>query len=305
MNTNQLFKRYIWLIDTIYSAGKISLKEIQNRWKQSAVNDDGSIIGERTFHRYREAIFSIWGIKITFDISNNTYRLANLGDLSEGGVNNWLVDSISIQNMIAQTKLLHDRVVFEQIPAGMRHMGPIVSSMSEGKQLYVSYKRFDADKPHSFYLQPYCLKQFRQRWYVVGKPHDHPEEIGPRIYALDRLQNVELTDQQYTMPNTFSAESYFRDHFGIDHQGKAENIRIRVAAKEANYLRSLPLHHSQRECNVMRETSDFTFQISPTLDFKQELRKLGSNCEILEPQWLRDEFYLEAIAIAEANKTKK
>ena len=65
---------------------------------------------------------------------------------------------------------------------------------------------------------------------------------------------------------------------------------MRVQASEANYLRSLPVHHSQKEVERTADYSVFEFYVGPARDFIIELRTYGANLRVLEPQWLVDEF---------------
>ena len=128
---------------------------------------------------------------------------------------------------------------------------------------------------------------------MVGKPEDHPEETEPRVYALDRVKELGLTDKKWHFPKDFDANAFFSGHFGVDHQGKPEHVRIRVDARTAQYMNTLPLHHSQKEELRTPEYSEFSFFIALTYDFKQELRKQGSNLQVLAPDHLRDEFVQE------------
>ena len=125
----------------------------------------------------------------------------------------------------------------------------------------------------------------------MGKPEDHPEEKEPRVYALDRVCELSVTDMPYKFPRAFKASDFFAGQFGIDRRNTlVEKVVIRVNANTAPYLRTLPLHVSQHEKRQDDESSIFTYEIAPTYDFIQELRKQGPNLEVLEPQWLRDDF---------------
>ena len=288
---NKLFQRLIWLVDTIYSAGRITRDEIDRRWRNSSYNDrPGSDYGERNFHRHRETILELFGIEILVNRTTKEYSINMLDDVQGSNVRSWLMDTFAINNMVNLAGDMRDRIIFEPIPEGSRYLSPIVSAMKEARKLRVTYQRFEAE-PHTFLLAPYLLKVSKRRWYLVGKPDDHPEETDPRVYALDRVRELSPTDEPYKMPRSFKATEFFQDYFGVDRRyEKAEKVVIRVNANTANYLRTLPLHESQREKTRDDNYSIFTYDIAPTYDFIQELRKQGSNLEVLEPQWLRDDF---------------
>lgn len=294
---NKLFQRYLWLVDTIYSAGEITREEIDRRWARSAYNDDKeSCYTRRNFFRHRDAIYEMFGIDIACDKSRgNVYYIKNLGDLKDGGMRAWLIDTFAVSNMVNLAGGLQDRIEFEQIPEGSRYLSQIVSAMKESRKLMVTYQRFDRPEPHTFLLSPYSLKVSKQRWYMVGKPDDHPEETEPRVYALDRVKDMAITDKLYVMPRGFDVREFFRYQFGVDRSNRqAETIRIRVKSLTANYLRTLPIHSSQYEEERNEQYSIFRYELAPTYDFVQELRKHGPTLEVLAPESLRERMRKDA-----------
>ena len=294
--TTELFQRYLWLIDIVHSAGEISRDEINRRWVNSPYNyDHEPEYAERSFHRHRDAILELFGIEIVCDKHKNIYKIANIDEMDTNGLRSWLVDTFAIQNMVNLSGDLKGRILFERIPEGSRYLSKIASAMLESRQLLFTYQGFTRPEPHTFFLAPYCLKVFNRRWYLVGKPEDHPEEDEPRVYALDRVKEIVSTDKPFKLPRNFSAVDFFEGYFGVDRTAKykPQLIRVKVSASTANYLRTLPLHSSQVEQERTDEYSIFTFFIAPTYDFVQELRKQGPELQIIEPHDLRDRFINE------------
>ena len=298
---NKLFQRLIWLVDTVYSAGHISREEIDRRWASSSYNDmHESQYGERNFHRHRETISELFGIDIVCNRYTKEYSISSLGAAESKGVRTWLVNTFAIQNMVNLAGDMKDRIIFESIPEGSRYLSAIVSAMKDNRKLQVTYQRFDRPEPHTFLLAPYCLKVFKQRWYLVGKPDDHPEEKEPRVYALDRVKGIETSDMTFKLPNTFDAEHFFDNYFGVDRrQSEVKHVRIKTDANTANYIRTLPLHTSQVEVERADEYSIFTYHIVTTYDFIQELRSHGPNLEVLEPIDLRKLFHQDSRLLAD------
>ncbi len=110
-----------------------------------------------------------------------------------------------------------------------------------------------------------------------------------RIYGLDRIEAVEITPRKYKLPAGFSAANYFASSFGIvtDDRIKPERIVIRANADHAPYLKSLPLHHSQRLINDNGNYADFELFLSPTYDFVMRLLHVGAMIEVISPESLR------------------
>ena len=301
---SKLFQRLIWLVDTIYSAGHITREEIDRKWEQSHYNDmHESQYGERNFHRHRDTITEIFGIEIVCNHTTKEYSIEGLDNNGGKRVRAWLMNTFAINNMVNNAGGLQDRIIFEEIPEGTRFLSTIVNAMKDGKQLWVSYQGFNRPEPHSFLLAPYCLKVFKQRWYMVGKPEDHPEEAEPRVYALDRVKELTMTDKSFRLPKDFKASLFFRSQFGVDRRiREAAKVVVRVSEFDANFIKTLPIHDSQIEMKNEDGWVYFSYYVAPTYDFIQELRKFGSTMEVLEPASLREQFKAESEKLKELYK---
>jgi predicted DNA-binding transcriptional regulator YafY len=129
---------------------------------------------------------------------------------------------------------------------------------------------------------------FKQRWYVLAAS-EYPDG-RLLIYSLDRFIEMVRTEEKYDIPEDFDVEEYFRSSYGVSSLGReAELVRLRVDAWQANYFRSLPLHHSQQEVEQSDEYSIFEYFLAPTHEFIREILSNGPAVEVLHPQSLRDE----------------
>lgn len=304
--TATLFNRYIWLVETIYSAGHISMEEINRRWANSQYNElREKELPLRTFHRHKEAIKAIFDIEIKCDRRiGNLYYIANTEDLEEESMRRWLISTFSVNSLLSESRALKQRILFEEIPSGQKYLTTIIETMRENRTLALTYKMFRQPTSFSCEVEPYCVKVFRQRWYMVA------HIVGTqriRIYSLDRIEALEPTNRSFKLPAKFDGRDFFAQSFGItvDEQCPVEKIRIRVTPKQSNYLRTLPLHATQNETQHSDSYSIFEYRLRPTYDFQQEIRKYGADVEVLEPQWLRDKFYEEAKANYELYNKKE
>lgn len=281
------FNRYVWLIDLIHRYGHIPLEEIGRQWERSALNEDRSPLAERTFHNHRMAIEDTFGIEIKCDRSLG-YYIANNDDLEHGGIRQWLLESLSMNNLLNESADLRDRILFEKIPSSQKWLPVIVNAMRDGNAVEITYQSFWRDEPNTFTLHPYCLKLFKQRWYVLGMSEGYP---SPRIYALDeRMIDVVPLKRALKKPAKFDAADFFSKYFGVTlDDRKASTVRIKVAAGQVKYLESLPLHDSQVLVERTPECSIFEYHLVPTYDFRQEILRYGPDMEVLEPEDFRDE----------------
>ena len=110
-----------------------------------------------------------------------------------------------------------------------------------------------------------------------------------RKLTLDRMTKVELTDETFEMPADFSPQAYFSEYFGVlTDETPMAHIVVRAHNWTPNYLRTLPLHHSQREIASTEHYADFSFDIRPTADFLGQLLSYGDGIEVLSPIDLRE-----------------
>ena len=289
MAASELFNRYIWLVDLIYRTGGITRDEINSYWSRSQYNlENEDEIPERTFHRHKDAIKELFDIEIYCDRSDGKkYKIANRDDMEQGGVRAWLLNTFAVNNLINESHHLKRRILFEEIPSGQRFLTPIIEAMRDGYTIDIEHHKFD-ENPYHVEIEPYCVKVFRQRWYVLGR---RPYDNKMRVYSLDRILDVRQTETKFSLPKDFNAEDFFSECIGIiigSH--KAEVVEIEVNDGQQNYIRSLPIHHSQQEINREDDYSVFSFFLRPTFDFVQELLKYGAAVKVLKPEWLRRDF---------------
>ena len=286
MSKNQINK-YVWLVETLYKAKKITLKEINRRWTQTELSE-GEEIPRRTFNNWKNAVEEMFGLVIMCDKHDDCYYIENRDDLEEGGFQRWLLNTMSVNNTLLENKALSDRILLENIPSGQDFLATVMEAMKKSKLLEITYKGYWSEHEHTFPVAPYCVKLFRQRWYLVGNSI-YEDKI--RIYALDRFLDAHLSDEAFKYPKEFNPEKYFNHCFGIIHDENCplETVKLKVSYNQANYLRSLPLHPSQEEIECNDDYSIFSLNLRPTFDFQQEILWNGDAVEVLEPLWLRKE----------------
>lgn len=282
MATN-LFNRYIWLVDTINRAERITFEEINKKWLRTDWSE-GQKIPLRTFHNHRTKIEELFDINIECNGYNEYYIATDM----DNGLRKWLLNTFAVNNLIHESYSLKDRILFGEIPSGELFLTRIIEAMRDGVALKFDYKPFWNSKIPDIEINPYCVKIFKQRWYVLGK-NTTLNEI--RIYALDRIQSITTTNTKFKLPKSFKADVYFENAYGIVVHPKipACEVKIKVFGKSRNYIQTLPLHHSQKEVESNTEYSIFQYYIAPTKDFIQEILSYGNEIEVLSPESFRNE----------------
>jgi hypothetical protein len=290
-----LFKQYIWLIETIYEAGKITFAEINEKWLRTE-ESEGVELSRTTFNRHRDAILDMFGVIIECDRKDGyRYYIYNKDVLNDNSIANWLFSTLSVGNMLDENVGVQDRILLESIPSGNQDLRLVIKAMRENRRMIITYRRYGAASANSFPVAPYCVKLFKRRWYVLvrfDRPSNRDNGNGDKealsILSLDRIENIELLQEKFTINPEFDAVAFFNECFGIVVGDGTQPVRIvlRAYGMEPHYLRDLPLHHSQREILSTEEYTDFELFMRPTSDFKASLMSRGEWLQVISPDWL-------------------
>lgn len=275
------FKRYIWLVDLINRRKYVSFKEISEAWMRSPLNETGDPLSERTFFNHKDAIAGMFGIEILNDRSLGFY--IGRSDVGSDETSDWMLHTLCLNNVLHENADMKDRILMEKVPSSERFLTDIISAMRDFRVISLCYQGFRHPEPFCFNVRPYCVKYFKQRWYLLGD-----SDLGLRIYSLDRFVDMEELEEHFEIPKDFDAEEYFQNYFGVIIGEEPEDVKIRVVPDQVKYFRTLPLHGSQRETVQEDGSSVFSYHIAPTFDFVQEILSHGADVEVLEPIELRE-----------------
>lgn len=286
----KLFQTYIWLIDTIRRTHGITLEEINAQWMRTQLSE-GVPLHRNSFKRYREAIEETFHLKIECRKQGDQYRysLSQSRDLHGNQLKHWLLSSMTVAGIVGESKHLQQRILLEYVPSGEDFLAEVTRAMERNCSLEVEYRKFTDAQPYIVEVEPYCLKLFRQRWYLLAR---RVEDGVMRIFSLDRMQYARSTDHSFSLPPGFNAARYFQHDFGIFHQDDVPTlVTIRAYKGLGQYYATLPLHHSQRLVASTDSYDEFTFNLHPTPDFIQELLSQADRIEVVSPHSLRQAFH--------------
>lgn len=301
MKSHALFQQYIWLVNTIYRAGKISLEEINRKWLDTDLSE-GLPLARSTFNRHKDAIEDMFGINIECDKRDGfKYYIGNAEVLEEDTIQNWMLSTMSVNSVLAESKAVADRILLEQIPSDGDALHIWIDAMKRGVQVIVTYHKYGSDHETQMKIEPYCVKLFKRRWY--GLANSIKSDFCFTL-AFDRIKTIELTDEKFEVAPDFDAETCFKECYGIlrDDDVPMQTVRIRAYGDEVYYLRDLPLHPSMKEVETAAEWSDFEMQLRPSSDFLTPLLSRGALIKVIEPQWLANEIKRQHIEAAERYK---
>ena len=282
-----MFKQYIWLVGTISRAGKISLEEINRRWLGTELSG-GIEIARTTFIRHKAAIQDIFGIEIECDTHDGfSYYIANQEVLQENSIQNWMLSTITVSNLLGDSRSVHDRILLESIPSNGDNIRLFIEAMKTSRRITVTYRKYGFIEPSEHTVEPYCIKLFQRRWYALVR---HITRDSLFTLSFDRIIDIRLTEEHFKIDKDFDAQSWFSDCYGVfrNQDAELERVVVRAYGREAFYLRDLPFHHSQREITSGEDWTDFEYWLRISNDFYTPLLSRGPNIKVLQPQWLAE-----------------
>ena len=283
MKHSQKYQLYLWFINTLKEYGGLTLEELKRKWVEDKV-DGGNPLIRSSFYRHRDAILDMFGIVIECEPKTYKHYIANPEVLNDDSIERWMFSTMTVHGVLADSASVKERVVLESVPAGEEFLALIISAIRKSRRLRMGYKKFHAEG-YEKTVCPYALKLFHQRWYLLAKT----EADEMRIYALDRVTKLDMTEETFMMPENFSAQQYFAEYYGVlTDDTPLTRVVVRAHKWMPDYLRTLPLHHSQRELRSTADYCDFSFEVRPTSDFLGELLKYGNGVEVLEPLNIRE-----------------
>lgn len=275
----------VWILDEIMKSGidGLTLSELDRRIRQKSQGEEA--LSRSSLTRRRKEIERFFGIVVASPDKKH-YRIMNPDQLSLDTIANDLLASVQEYLFLDEYRDLGALIQPSEIRNGMEYLHTIGDALRYKNKLKIRYQKFSDHQPYEAIVHPYCLKASLGRWYVVGFKEGNTHGLDVQAFALDRSLNITKLDETFVPCTDFNPDTYFKDSFGIwvDKENyPVRDIIIAVSPNAASYLRTLPLHHSQKE---LPETNPdgkilFSFHISPTPDFIGELNRWGEELEFV------------------------
>lgn len=244
----------------------------------------------RTLQRYVKTLNEDYGLVIKLDRSNNHYYL---DEKKSNNIDSFLshIEILSMAELINTSfNEKNNALAFVEFEnkskiSSIPNFKFILEAIYQALPITFTHSSFYHLKEEMYTLKPYFLKQYQNRWYIIGET-----EKGYRTFGIDRIENIALGTKKFKV-KTEEAMSKFNHVIGLNYTDhRREIIKLSFHPSQKPYLESLHLHHSQKETSSLTGDSfDIELFIHPNFEFNQQLLKYGSLVTILEPKWLADE----------------
>lgn len=240
-------------------------------------------VSKRTFQRDLEDIRSLYNIDIQFDFSRKVYFL----DLDEQpDVNERILEAFDTFNALNLSDRLSNNIHFEKRrPQGTENLYGLLHAIKNQFQIKFTYQKFWEDALTKRNAEPYALKEFRNRWYVLA---NDLKDNQVKSFALDRLTDLDITKRKFLFPNDFNINDHYKYCFGIisPNGHKPQEVILSFDPFQGKYIKSLPLHESQQILIDNEDELKVKLTLFVTHDFFMELLSYGENLRVIKPESL-------------------
>ena len=290
MVTTTQIKRYAWVVELLLRKKRLSIKELTEEWLQSSMHQhDSEIPSRKTWYRCFEDIGMIYGILIEVSSikEGSKWSIVNREALRGQDIQKWMLSCVAHRNLLEECLGMYNRTDIEGFPSENGMLDPIARAMRENRKIKVDYKRYGRAIPKQYIVEPYFIKTYNHRFYVLCK-----FDTG-QFYTLsfDRMVEVHILNEKFNFPNDLFAQDYFQDSFGVIVPNNGEepvDVVVRAKGDAIYYLEDVPLHHSQHIIYEQKEYADFKVHIRVTNDFIGAILHQGDRLEVMSPQPVRE-----------------
>lgn len=243
--------------------------------------------GEKTFERDRKLIMELLGLESAYERSSMKFKIVDDEiDIEPDSI----LDDVMLINAYRQTKESSHIMLFEKRKArGLKHLHGLLHSIQNMKLVSLQYQKFWDTESQKRVLEPYAIKEFNYRWYLLACDKNDREKTM-KTFALDRMSELEIHNSAFTR-KTYDVEAAFTHSFGIIStlDEKPQEIILDFHWHQGKYVKSLPLHTSQEIIYEDENRVVVKLKLVPTFDFIQQILSHGELVEVVSPQSLRDE----------------
>lgn len=278
-------EKCLYIIELLSRGKQMSLKEINSHWEYSSFYD-GEII-PKTFGRYKEYISNTFMIDIEYDIHSKKYYISNPDYIKKNALYKYLLSAFHVQGLVELAVKHKERVVFEEVPSGVEHLHLILEAIDKKTIIEFDYHSFSQKSFTHHQRIPCFLKTWERRWYLVAEPLNRKT---PTVYALERISNLSLSKNIAEPSPEINPQTYFEECYGVNHETCPPMlIKLKVYGTQVDYIKTCPIHESQKEMEQGDNWSIFSYWLKPSYNFYQMLLWHREKVEVLEPESVRDE----------------
>jgi len=251
--------------------------------------------GKKVYYRYADSKFSINNQPLNASEANQIKSALSVMSRFKGLPQfEWMDELIPIiENKLGLVGNTHKIILFDSNvdSTGLQHITPIFHAIANQQILKIEYQDFKSPEPYYITFHPQILKQFNNRWFAFGVNDERKDIIWNM--ALDRMIKVEVTRGNYISLDVDWDNDYFFDFIGVTKNESEEltEIKLWISPEQVPYIRTKPLHASQKGPTLTEEGWMMTIKVIPNYELEKLLLSFGNSVRIESPEYLRAKIF--------------
>lgn len=248
--------------------------------------------GRRAYYKYADASFSINNQPLN-DSEADQLKSAMLvlGRFKGLPQFKWVQELIpKLDSTFKLSNSSQEIIGFEsnEFLKGAEFISPLYNAIKNKQTLLIDYKSFKSDVSQNIIFHSYHLKQYNNRWFLFGKNEEYRSLTN---LAIDRIENIEHSSADFDASEIVNFEDYFDDFIGVTKPINGELIKVvlKVSKNLAPYIKTKPIHGSQKRVDENNEEFVFSINVIPNYELKKLILSFGNEITVVEPNNLKNE----------------
>jgi predicted DNA-binding transcriptional regulator YafY len=287
MSQQGVIKRYTLILEKADSGQYPSFQEILKY-----LHEHGHEISDRTLQRDMEQIRNEFGVELDYKISRNGYEIDYSKSVNVEEFFRFL-EIVNTASLLSET-LTESKNSLENISfgsfggmKGTENLKPILKAIKEKRKISFEHFNFHKNKKRKYNLKPYLIREYQNRWYVVGIVSGFDDL---RTFGVDRIENLEVKTETFQPDKKINPKELFDSIIGVVYSlGEKQEVILSFTPTQGKYLKTLPLHQSQKIIVDNEDELRISLNIIPNFEFMQQILLHGDTVKVIEPEWLVDE----------------
>lgn len=290
MSYRSAIKRYLIIYDYVKTNRNCSGDEIIERIEEEGINSSQS-----TLKRDLKALSDEFGIVVKYNFTTKGYQYYE-DESTDYETFVKIIDLIStselIQETIRENKENLQYISFDTSSQlkGIQNLTIILKAIKDFNQIQFIHRSFYHLEASIKTIEPYGLKEYANRWYVIGKSLPS-QEI--RTFGIDRMEQIEILKTKFKRPKE-NPLLEFENVLGLVYSiHPIQKVVLSFTAQQGNYIKTLPIHPSQKTLIDSEEELRVELFLKPNLELIQRIMMYGDEVSVLEPNWIADEIKIK------------
>jgi WYL domain len=297
MSVQGKIKQYAIILETLKDGKQKTFAQLKRQ-----MDDEGFMLSDRTIQRIIEQLRAEYGLDLSF---NNKTKKYSIDPNALPGVSSFLrlyqAAGLSefVETVFKHKKKLLNRIDVEKTGylKGIQWLPPSFKAMLHNNIIRFSHESFHRGTIRKYTVQPYMLKEYQYRWYLVGIDTSSGRILN---FGLDRIKELEILSEKFEPDKKFPYQTLFSNTIGLSFDvDEVSEVIFTSTPIQAKYLEALPLHHSQEVIANNETEVTFRLYVVVNIELIQHLLRLGDEVKIISPASLKDkliDIYKAALA---------